>query len=160
FSPDPSIDLGPISKDISSLEEGGDIRMRLDPYDELERENIRAGVFKVDSERVGAVGEDFLRKLIVLDPAERMSARQAGEHPWLGDEGAVMLKRAEVEAVLKEAQETEQAEKNERMKFLRSKRRRRVPKVARAARGLAPVAEGALRPASSTAGAVSMLTSA
>ncbi|CAN0196721.1 unnamed protein product [Ectocarpus sp. 4 AP-2014] len=160
FCPDPSIDLGPVSKDISSLEEGGDIRMRLDPYDELERENIRAGVFKVDSERVGAVGENFLRKLIVLDPAERMSARQAGEHPWLGDEGAVMLKRAEVEAVLKEAQETEQAEKNERMKFLRSKRRRRVPKVARVARSLAPVAEGALQPTSSTAGAVSMLTSA
>lgn len=58
-------------------------------------------------------------QLIVLDPAERMSARQAGEHPWLGDEGAVMLKRAEVEAVLKEAQETEQAEKTERMQFLR-----------------------------------------
>lgn len=48
-----------------------------------------------------------------------MSARQAGEHPWLGDEGAVMLKRAEVEAALKEAQGTEQAEKNERMQFLR-----------------------------------------
>lgn len=43
--------------------EEGDIRMRLDPYDELERDNIRAGVFKVDSDRVGAVGEDFLRKV-------------------------------------------------------------------------------------------------
>ncbi|CAN0134598.1 unnamed protein product [Ectocarpus fasciculatus] len=106
------------------------------------------------------MGEDFLRKLIVLDPAERMSARQAGEHPWLGDEGAVMLKRAQVEAVVKEAQETDQAEKAERTQFLRSKRRRRVPKVVRAARGLAPVAEGALPPTSSTAGTVSMLTSA
>lgn len=43
--------------------------MRLDPYDELERENIRAGVFKVDSERVGAVGEDFLRKVNGIEQA-------------------------------------------------------------------------------------------
>lgn len=48
--------------DIGTPEEG-DIRMRLDPYDELERENIRAGVFEVDSSRVGATGEGFLRKV-------------------------------------------------------------------------------------------------
>lgn len=43
--------------------EEGDIRMRLDPYDELERDNIRAGVFEVDSSRLGTMGEDFLRKV-------------------------------------------------------------------------------------------------
>lgn len=50
--------------DVSNTQpEEGDIRMRLDPYDQLERENIRAGVFTVDSDRVGAVGEHFLRKV-------------------------------------------------------------------------------------------------
>lgn len=37
--------------------------MQLDPYDELEWENIRSGVFEVDSGRVGAMGEAFLRKV-------------------------------------------------------------------------------------------------
>lgn len=64
YSPDSSIDLGPIAMDVGTPQpKEGDIRMHLDPYDELERENIRAGVFEVDSDRVGAVGENFLRKV-------------------------------------------------------------------------------------------------
>ncbi|CAM9352841.1 unnamed protein product, partial [Hapterophycus canaliculatus] len=51
FCPDSSIDLGPVAFNTSAPKDG-DIRMRLDPYDELERENIRAGVFEVDSGRV------------------------------------------------------------------------------------------------------------
>lgn len=50
--------------DVSTPPSGEeDVRMRFDPYDELERESILAGVFEVDSDRVGAVGEDFLRKV-------------------------------------------------------------------------------------------------
>lgn len=61
-SPDSGIDLGKSSMGVGTPEEG-DIRMRLDPYDKLERENIRAGVFEVDSSRVGTTGADFLRKV-------------------------------------------------------------------------------------------------
>lgn len=61
-SPDSSVDLGHVSTDMSTPEEG-DIRMRLNPYDELERQNIRAGIFEVDSSRTGTAGEDFLRKV-------------------------------------------------------------------------------------------------
>ncbi|CAN0286522.1 unnamed protein product [Pylaiella littoralis] len=144
FCPDSSIDLGPIAMDVGTPQpKEGDIRMHLDPYDELERENIRAGVFEVDSDRVGAVGENFLRKLIVLDPTERMSARQAGEHAWLGGREAVELKRAEAEAITKARQEEREAQQKERTQLLRSRRRRKVPKIIMTTRVPALVAEGA-----------------
>lgn len=57
----------------------GDIRMRLDPYDELERENIRAGVFEVDSSRVGTTGEDFLRKVGNIGSSRNHNANKG--HP-------------------------------------------------------------------------------
>lgn len=61
-SPDSSIDLGHVSTELGTPKEG-DIRMRLDPFDELERENIRAGIFEVDSSPTGVSGEEFLRKV-------------------------------------------------------------------------------------------------
>ncbi|CAM9108637.1 unnamed protein product, partial [Scytosiphon promiscuus] len=159
FCPDSSIDLGPISN-TTSIPMEGDIRMRLDPYDELERDNIRSGVFEVDSGRVGAVGEGFLRKLIVVNPIERMSARQAGEHAWFGGVEQALLKRADVEAATKARSEGRESDKKERTQLLRSRRRRRVPKMVKTARAPAPVAEGAPQsPASdSTAGVASTLT--
>lgn len=42
---------------------GGGMEMTFDEYDIDERDRIRAGVFEVDSERVGAVGADFIGKV-------------------------------------------------------------------------------------------------
>eukprot|EP00752_Nemacystus_decipiens_P009418 g8421.t1 len=140
FCPDSSVDLGQVPTDIGTPVEG-DIRMRLDPYDELERENIRAGVFEVDSSRVGTTGADFLRKLILLSPTDRMSASTAGEHPWLGGEQAATLRRANVTAITNERREAQEVESKERALLLRSRRRKRVPKPVKLSTP-APAAEG------------------
>mmetsp|Transcript_6275 Transcript_6275/g.11215 ORF Transcript_6275/g.11215 Transcript_6275/m.11215 type:complete len:374 (-) Transcript_6275:57-1178(-) len=37
-------------------------------------------------EKVSAVGQDFVRKLLVVDPAKRMTAKQSLAHPWIASE--------------------------------------------------------------------------
>lgn len=49
-----------------------------------------------------------------------MSARQAGEHAWLGGKEAAGQKRAEeVEAITKQRVEEKEAENKERVQFMR-----------------------------------------
>jgi len=61
------------------------------PFEDTSREetlkNIRAGKYAFDDTRgwagVPENARDFVRKLLVVDPSSRMSAREALQHPWL-----------------------------------------------------------------------------
>ncbi|CAJ1343804.1 unnamed protein product [Effrenium voratum] len=49
---------------------------------------IMSGMYDMDDEEWRSVSEsakDFVRKLLVVDPAERMGADQALQHPWIQD---------------------------------------------------------------------------
>eukprot|EP00752_Nemacystus_decipiens_P010259 g9143.t1 len=41
--------------------------------------------------RVSALAQDLVRRMLVVDPRERWTARQLLQHPWLADEGARAL---------------------------------------------------------------------
>lgn len=55
----------------------------------------------------------------MLDPTDRMSARTAGEHAWLGGKEAATTRKAHVTAVTTERHEAQEAESKERTVFLR-----------------------------------------
>jgi len=61
------------------------------------------------SERLGAKGMDFIGKLLVLDKANRMTAKEALQHAWLNPKGRSKTKASEAEAA--ESEEKEAAEK-------------------------------------------------
>ena len=59
---------------------------------------VKKGDFEFDLRcwtEVSPAAKDFIQKLIVVDPAERMSATEASEHAWLsGNENAETLSKA------------------------------------------------------------------
>ena len=44
---------------------------------------IQEGNYVICEDEVGSLASDFIRKLLTVDPSQRMNVRQALAHPWL-----------------------------------------------------------------------------
>ena len=56
--------------------------------------SIMKGKFEYEPEfwdAVSPIGKDFISKLLIVDPARRLTAKQAYEHPWLSNNITVDL---------------------------------------------------------------------
>jgi calcium/calmodulin-dependent protein kinase-4 len=62
----------------------------IEPFNDGERDTVFKKILKCDYnfndkiwKSISSEGVDFIQKLIVLDPHERMNFDQMTEHPWL-----------------------------------------------------------------------------